>query len=199
MSIKAAKMRGRTVQNGFSIVEVLVTLVIVTVALLSAASLQALSKRSNYDALQRTTAAHLAESVLERIRANPGATGSYLTGIVLGNGALGAAPPVNCLDPGITCTAAEMAAFDLWQFEQELDGAAEQDAGRATGGLSFPAACIQGPAGGGTGEYTVAIAWRGMTGTANPATTDCGESSGHYGADDAYRRAIFVRTFINNV
>ena len=50
--------------HGFSMVEVMITLLVVSVALLSSVSLQVLSKRSNYDAAQRTTAAHLAEDLL---------------------------------------------------------------------------------------------------------------------------------------
>ena len=48
-------------QTGFSMVEVMIALLVVSVALLSSVALQLLSKRSNYDAAQRTTAAHLAE------------------------------------------------------------------------------------------------------------------------------------------
>jgi type IV pilus assembly protein PilV len=191
-------MKRLTHQRGFSLIEVLVTLVIVTVALLSSAALQLLSKRSNYDAAQRTTAAHLAEDLLERMRNNSGSLLDYVPMAPLG-GATQAAPAADCGDPATVCTAAEMAAYDLWQWERLLDGALETTAGRATGGLVSPTACIQGPLFGGNGVYRVAIAWRGMTDIANPVVDNCGEASGDYGAGDAYRRVLVVQSFINDI
>lgn len=188
-----------THQRGFSLIEVLVTLVIVTVALLSSAALQLLSKRSNYDAAQRTTAAHLAEDVLERMRNNSGALIDYIPAAPLGGASLGVAPPVDCADPATVCTGQELAAYDLWQWEQLLDGALETSGGQATGGLVTPTACIQGPGFGGNGVYQVAIAWRGMTDIANPVVNNCGEGTGNYGAGDANRRVLVVQTFINDI
>ena len=181
-------------QRGFSLVEVLVTLVVTTVALLSSASLQLLSKRSNYDAAQRTTAAHLANDLFNRMRSNPEALFAYIPGGTLGGGSLGTAPGSDCLDPGVTCTDAQMAAFDLWQWEQHMDGMLEERANKGTGGLSNAAACITGP--GGTGNYSVAIAWRGMTDTVNPATDNCGVGIGDYGTGNVYRRVLVIRSFI---
>ena len=190
--VKSAKS-----ECGFSLIEILVTLIIVTLGLLSSATLQALSKRGIYDAAQRTTAAHLAEDLLERMRGNPGALASYVPGATLGGGTLGATPGVDCGNATVTCTAAEMAAFDLWQWEQQLDGAFELDGSRATGGLVSPVACIQGPGFlGGNGEYTIAIAWRGMTALANPTAASCGEASGNYGDDNEYRRVVTITTYI---
>lgn len=184
-------------QSGFSMIEILVTLIIVTLGLLSSATLQALSKRANYDAAQRTTAAHLAEDLLERMRGNPGALADYVPAGALGGGSMGGAPAIDCSTAGITCTPAEMAAFELWQWEQQLDGALELDGARMTGGLVSPVACIQGPAFlGGNGEYTVSIAWRGMTSLVNPTSTSCGEASGNYGDDNEYRRAVTITTYI---
>jgi type IV pilus assembly protein PilV len=190
-------MTHRGSETGFTMVEVLVTLVIVSIGLLSSVALQLLSKRSNYDAAQRTTAAHLAEDLLERMRANPIALLDYATAGVLGNGSQGAAPALDCVGPLANCTGPDLAAYDLWQWEQLLDGNLELNAGQAAGGLVAPSACIRGPAFGGNGVYTVAIAWRGLTELSNPIVDDCGEGSGNYGDDDVNRRVLVVRTFIN--
>ena len=178
-------------------IEVLITLVIVSIGVLSSIALQLLSKRSNYDAAQRTTAAHLAEDLLERMRANPAALLDYSTVGVVGNGSRGVAPAVDCGAVAADCTEADLAAYDLWQWEQLLDGNLELSAGAGAGGLVAPAACIRGPAFGGNGVYTVAIAWRGLTELANPVVDNCGEGSGNYGAGDVNRRVLVVRTFIN--
>jgi len=58
-------------------IEVMVTLVIVSLAALGTASLQAVALRTNNNALLESQAATLAQDVIERIRANP--TGDYTT------------------------------------------------------------------------------------------------------------------------
>ena len=183
-------------ETGFSLVEVLVTLVITTIALLSSVSLQILSKRAVYDGSQRTTAAHLADDLLSRMRSNSGVLANYIPAGPIGSGTLGNAPANNCLNPGVTCTDLEMSGFDLWQWEQHIDGQLSTAGGNATGGLNSAAACITGPVGGGTGNYTVAIAWRGMTNSLNPTVNNCGAGSGFYGDGDAYRRVLVVQSFI---
>jgi len=189
-------MRSVQKQAGFGLVEVLVTLIIVAVGLLGAASLQLLSKRSNYDAAQRTTAAHLGQDLLERMRSNPSALINYMQDGTLGGGTLGIAPPVACTDATV-CTPEELAAYDLWQWEQSLDGAMELQDGVEAGGLAGAQACVRGPVFGASGTYEIVIAWRGMTELVDPAADDCGSASGNYGNDNAYRRILVVRTFIN--
>jgi type IV pilus assembly protein PilV len=184
-------------QSGFGLVEVLVTVLILAVGLLSAASLQLLSKRSNYDAAQRTTAAHLAQDLLERMRSNSAALIDYVPVGSLGGDTLGDAPAVDCSDPGTDCAPADLAGYDLWQWEDLLDGELENAGGAAAGGLSSPTACVSGPAFGGTGTYSIAIAWRGMTEIADPEVDDCGAGEGKYGDDDRYRRVLVIRTFLN--
>lgn len=90
-------------QIGFSLVEVLVTLIVTSVALLSSATLQLQSKRSMFDSAQRTTAAHLANDLFSRMRANPTELASYVPPGNIGSGTL-AAPADNCLDPLGACT-----------------------------------------------------------------------------------------------
>lgn len=193
---RRSKARAR-VESGVSLIEVLITLVVFGVGLLSAAALQTISKKANYDALQRTAASHLAYDLMERMRANTSALVNYLPAAELGDGSQGAEPAPNCRSLGAACTAAELAAHDLWQWEQFLDGALETRGGAGTGGLVSPTACIVGPAGGGAGIYTVAMAWRGVTELSNPIINPCGSGSGKYGDDDAYRRVMVVGTFIN--
>jgi type IV pilus assembly protein PilV len=183
-------------ETGFSLVEVLVTLVITTIALLSSVSMQMLSKRAVYDSSQRTTAAHLTGDLFNRMRSNSSVLVNYLPAGTIGSGTLGAAPAFNCLNPGVVCTDAQMASFDLWQWEQHIDGQLEIAGANATGGLNAAVVCITGPAGGGSGNYSVAIAWRGMTELVNPAVNNCGAGSGFYGDGNEYRRILVVQSFI---
>lgn len=186
-------------QRGVSLIEVLVTLVVIAVALLGSASLQVLSKRANHEAVQRTNASQLAFDFLERVRSNKSALEAYVPQANLGQGSQGTAAAVDCSADGADCTAAQIAAYDLWQWEQLLDGATVTDANNAVlGGLLNPTVCVTGPAGGFSGVFTVAITWRGVTEGVDPTINACGAASGLYGDNDEYRRVLTMQTFVDN-
>jgi type IV pilus assembly protein PilV len=80
----------RRTAHGMTLVEVLVTLVLVSVGLLGVAALQLTSLKSNQEAYVRSQASALAGDILDRIRANPQAfrAGAY-TVPLNGTGAAG--------------------------------------------------------------------------------------------------------------
>jgi type IV pilus assembly protein PilV len=194
-------------QRGFSLIEALITLFVFAIGILTIAGLQLVSKKANYDAAQRTTAGMLANDIAERMRANLSTNGVALGDYLveeLGGGTL-AAPGTDCTAG--TCTNTQLAAWDLYEWEQLLDGASEANAG----GLVEPSACIRSDvAGGGVGVYHIVIAWRGVTPLSNPTidqnltgaiAAGCGQGSAKYvdddtGAADVYRRVILVSTYI---
>lgn len=205
-----------------SLIEVLVSLVILSLGVLAVVALQLVAKRNNADAAQRTIAAQLAYDMLERMRANcaPARLNEYRTVAAspLGRGSLGT-PTQNCASA--TCTTSQLVTYDRWQWEQTLDGTAERVGSANTGGLVFPTACIDGPNGGGDGIYTVTIVWRGTVGipdannTVSSATTPTGcgrdvQVGGVYiyGEDengdgvaednDRFRRSVSVPSFITS-
>lgn len=184
-------------QRGFSLVEVLVTTVIFSIGVLGVAGLSVYSKRAGFDAVQRSTAAELGYGLLENMRSNSAALDVYLAAGPLGGGSQGAEPAPTCSTAASSCTSAELAAHSLWEWEQKLDGGMESADGVGTGGLVEPTACISGPAGGVTGDYTVTLVWRGVNELADPDMNDCGAGSGLYGTDNAYRRMTVVQTFID--
>ena len=57
-------------QRGFSLLEVLIAVVVLSIGLLGLASLQATSLRMNQEALMRSQEAHLAYDMIDRMRAN---------------------------------------------------------------------------------------------------------------------------------
>jgi type IV pilus assembly protein PilV len=63
--------------GGMTLIEVLVTLVIISVGLLGVAAMQVATVRNNYDAFVRSQAAVLASDMLDRIRANRASLGLY--------------------------------------------------------------------------------------------------------------------------
>jgi len=194
-------------QSGVGLIEVLVALLVLSVGVLAIIGMQISGKQANYDAVQRTTAAHLAMDLVERMRANPSELDAYVTDEVLGGGSLGEPNP-SCDSSADSCTAAQMAEADLYQWEQQMDGAAEtrevDDETRNSGGLVNPRACLTGPPGGGTGLYTLTIVWRGageMEPTDIEGCDDGLNGTDLYGTDaaptnDLYRRAATVTFFV---
>mgnify|MGYP001548291480 CR=1 FL=1 len=132
-------------QQGFSLLELLVSLVVFSVGLLSIAGLQTVSKQANFEALQRTSASQIAYGLLEDMRMNGDGIPVYLAAGELGSGSLGAEPSPNCTS-GAPCNAAEKATHDLWVWEQAIDGAAITEVidtvSTNTGGLMDPNGCI---------------------------------------------------------
>lgn len=183
--------------RGFTLIEVLITLIVFAIGILSVAGLQIISKKTNYDAVQRTSASLLAQDIIQRMRANHESSWASYIAEDIGGGTLALA--TDCSAAGADCTPAQMAAHDLFDWEQAIDGASDGNAG----GLVDPSACIRGPAGGGEGTYFIILAWRGVQELSNPTidrgtggiVNGCGE--GNYGTNDAYRRVLVVSTYLS--
>ena len=95
-------------QSGFSLVEVLITLVIMSVGMLGIAGLYVQSMQAGRTSMFRHHAVTLAGDVADRIRANPTADIAYTAPVGVNN---------NCVLGGIDCTPPQMAANDilLWK------------------------------------------------------------------------------------
>lgn len=187
-------MRSR--HRGFSLIEMLVALVVFSVGLLAIAGLQTMSKQANFEALQRTAASQIAYGLLEDMRVNGDAIAIYLAAGELGGGSVGAEPAPNCSGASV-CSALQKASHDLWFWEQVLDGNLEMSGNAGAGGLVMPTLCINGPAGGGAGIYTVTVAWRGTASMTNNVANACGTVGGNYGANQEFRRIMQIPTYID--
>lgn len=185
----------RRSQGGVSLLEVLVSILVFSVGALGVAGLGVFSKRAAFDSVQRGTAAEIAYGLLEEIRGNKTAIGSYL-GATLGRGTRGTEPTA-CNVPAAVCTAAEFASHSLWKWEQMLDTGMETIGGAGTGGLLEPTACITGPAGGVAGDYIVTVVWLGSATLTDPALNDCGAATGLYGTGNNQRRMVVVQSYID--
>ena len=182
--------------EGAGMVEVLVALLVLSVGFLGIAGLQVAAKRSNHEAMQRTSALVLVRDLSERMRANPVGLGGYLNS-GLGGGSL-AEPAAGC-SRARPCSPGEMAARDLHEWERMLDGTGgEVDGGGAnSNGLVNPRACISGPPGGGAGRYRITVVWRGLSALSVSEEDDrCGMGQGLYGEEDALRRVLSLALFI---
>ena len=184
-------------ERGFSLIEVLVTVLVFSIGMLGIAGLSTVGRRATFDTVQRSTAAELAYALLEEMRSNNDALGVYVAAGVVGRGSRGSEPAPDCDAVGAACTADELATHGLWAWEQMLDTGFETAGGVGTGGLVTPTACIVGPAGGVAGNYTVTIVWRGVTALTDPALNACGAATGLYGANGEFRRMAVVQTYID--
>lgn len=116
-------------QRGFTIIEVLVSLVVLGMGLLGIAKLMLFASHSNDSAYLRSQATELAYEILDSMRANRAAAvaHSYDT-------ALGANPtaPATCLET--VCSSTAMAAYDVYVWKQRLSVASTPLAGLLPGG-----------------------------------------------------------------
>jgi type IV pilus assembly protein PilV len=176
--------------RGTSLVEVLVTIVILAFGLLGVAGLQSKMSLAQMESYQRSQALLLLEQVTDRINANRAQAASYVTAGTVGTGDT---QPTDCT--GI----AQGPNRDLCDWSNALKGAAEQRAAANIGGMVGARGCIvqvQAPdptLGACTpGIYQVSIVWQGMSSTASPALA-CGQDM--YG-DNRYRRLIATQVVV---
>ena len=103
-------------QRGFSMIEVLVTLLIISLALLGTAGLQAYSMRQNQSGQFRSQAVFLGADLADRIEANRerAVAGAY----VLAQSSVPNALDTTCATG--PCPAAQLAVFDLSQWQNAV-------------------------------------------------------------------------------
>lgn len=196
--------------RGFTLVEVLVTVVVLALGLLALAGLQAMSKKSAFEAMQRTTAGVLANDLVARMRSNSSVLDNYLAEEISADEV--PTSENDCAAPNANCSAEELAAFDLSTWWNALNGAGETDAeDQNVGGLTSPVGCVESL---GSCRYRVTVAWRGITPVNqepdenidnDPIGSECGTSNEDYvdpntseSLNFRYRRVLVVDAQILN-
>ena len=179
-------------QRGTSLIEVLVTIVILAIGLLGLAGLQTRLQVSEMESYQRAQALVLLNDMAGRLSANRTNAASYETG---------ASSP---LGAGMTCptTTASQAETDAGEWCNALQGAAETMGGGNVGAMVGGRGCVESL---GSGAYLITVAWQGMTPiSAPPASVACGE--GEYDGEgdsactgDLCRRVITTVVRIGNL
>lgn len=196
----------RRLAAGFTLIEVLVTLVVLMFGLLGTAGLMVRGQRASYEAYQRQQALAIATEIAERMRANSRNAAEYALAAPvadpLGTGvrfnAIGGAVP-NCGPGGVVCTDVQLAAYDTALWDGLLAGVTEVElaTGLNVGGLANARGCIAATGAaaivgaGLTGtSWRVQVAWQGRDPTsAPPDGLACG--TGQYGAENL-RRVVSV-------
>lgn len=170
-------------QQGTSLLEVLITIVILVIGLLGLAGLQSRLQVSEMESYQRAQALILLDDMASRITANRTNASSYVTGI--------ASP----LGEGMTCPTASSSQqeIDTTEWCNALKGAAETSSGSNVGAMVGGRGCVEFL---GSGQYMVTVAWQGLTPIATPpVSVGCGKdlyngAAGSNCSSDACRRYV---------
>lgn len=150
--------------RGSSLIEVLVTLLLMSLGMLGLAGLQTRLSQSELESYQRSQAILLLEDMANRLALNRVAAASYVTGTS------------NPLGAGMTCATATTTQVqrDLRDWCLSLQGAAETSGGASVGAMMGGRGCVESL---GSNEYLITVAWQGMGAvSAPPATLACGQN-----------------------
>lgn len=154
------------IQRGTSLIEVLVTLVILAFGLLGLAGLQSRLQVSEMEAYQRTQALILLNDMASRISINRSNAATYVTGT---------STPLGVSTSTCPTTTSTVQQVDAGQWCEALKGAAETSGGSKVGAMVGGRGCIESL---GSGQYLVTVAWQGLTPlSAPPASVACGKDS----------------------
>lgn len=184
-----SEMRYTRGSRGFTLIEVLITVLILAIGLLGLASLQMTSLNSQVEAYQRAQAVLLLEDMANRIRANAVAAkaGDYTVGAQYG-----------LLTEEDCSTKTDAAARDLCEWNIALAGSGVKLGAEDVGSVLGARGCIENILGSTDGETNIrlTIAWQGMTPTKAPSST-CGLDQ--YGDPDSLRRTASLDTVLANL
>ncbi|WP_426360003.1 type IV pilus modification protein PilV [Pseudocolwellia sp. HL-MZ19] len=180
--------------KGFTLIEVLVALFILSTGILGAVAMQASAKKGSFDAMQRSMASTLAQNIIERMRGNDAQVETNVLNGYNGNYGINPlnAPGNRCNLSTSLCTAGELITNDLYEWEQSLIGADSKNINANVGGLNEVVGCISHS----NNNVTVVISWEGREDTSDGAT-DNDEFGKNCGASNTKRRQIAINAFIN--
>ena len=176
--------------RGFTLLEVLVTIVILAIGLLGVAGMQARIQVVEVEAYQRAQAIILLQDMVDRITAGRKTATDYVTGTTT---PLGTGQSVeDCLGLGYTGGF----KLDLCEWNNALLGAAETKGGSSVGAMIGARGCITNPVTTMPREFVVAVVWQGVAATVAPKATDCGKDKYDDDGKDWRRRAMIARVVI---
>ncbi|MEK7816244.1 MAG: type IV pilus modification protein PilV [Pseudomonadota bacterium] len=147
--------------HGFSLIEVLVALAVLSVGLLGLAALQTTGLKFNHQSYERTQAVLQAYDIIDRMRANKSGSGSTIN-TTYSNVTLGETLGATVSDcTSTTCTGTQLAQYDIRKWNTANASLLAEGKGAICKGSftddtnGYPASCEQ------SGSiYRVAVAWK---------------------------------------
>jgi type IV pilus assembly protein PilV len=122
----SVKLQRRARQQGFTLIEVLISTLVLTVGLLGIAAMQMVSFQTNQSAYMRSQATFLAQDILDRMRANQRGYRSTTVYDLIDTTNTGGIPSSpGCKDGDVGCSPAQMGVEDIreWvQFFENIEG-----------------------------------------------------------------------------
>lgn len=166
-SIRRNRRSGMLRMGGVSMIEVLITIVVLSVGLVGLAKLQAYLQVTEMESYQRSQALLLVKDMANRIAINRKLASSYVVS------------PANPLGAGMTCatttSSSTLAQVDFAEWCTALQGAAEQIGINNKGSVLGGRGCVEQLTN--PNEYLVTVAWQGLVPLVAPATSvTCGAS-----------------------
>lgn len=165
-------------QSGVTMIEVLISIVILSIGLLGLAGLLSVASKSELEGYQRIQALSYLNDITDRMATNRGVTSCYVSS----NYGTGASLPVCSSGNPEQFNAAnsDIAAWDLL-----LRGTNEKSGTVAAGGIVGARGCVELIAGT-TTDYRISVAWQGLEDVSVPhSSLTCG--SGNYGSEGRRR------------
>ena len=179
-------------RNGFSLIEVMVSLVILVIGLIGIFNLHLVAKKGSFESFQQTQASYYANDIINRMRINSGQLATY-AGTYTGTTIASAKACDVAVGANVTCTNIETRNWDLYQWERAFLGENEKSSdNKNVGGLDSPTACIDIDV---NSNVTVVMTWKGVRASSDGTTgksdfiKGCGSSSDR-------RRVLAVNTAI---
>lgn len=180
------------VQDGFSLLEVIITMAILAVGLLGLAGLQARALNAEADSFSRAQAMMLANEMADRMNSNltevktstAASTGynqqnSSSVNVVFGTGysndCITAANNTPALQATCCAGKSSIAARDLCEWDLSIKGTGESVSGSKVGGVSAGRACVFNT--GTSGEFQIDVVWQARDIGVVPSDNSCGSTA----------------------
>lgn len=192
----AASARLAVRQRGFTMIEVLVSLVIAVFGLLGLVGIQAFAHQAELESYQRAQGLVLMNDMVERINANRRSASCYaFTTGAGGTPYLGTdySGTPNCVGTALNTQTRNLAESDMKEWDLALKGSAEKSSGVSVGAMVGARGCVSFDSA--TQVYTVVVSWQGMTETFSPVV-NC--ANGLYGTEPR-RRSVWTTFRIANL
>jgi type IV pilus assembly protein PilV len=174
-------------QRGISLLEALITIIVLAFGILGLAGLQAKMQSAEVESYARSQALLLLDDMAARLNANRVNAAAYVTATPAGTGDT---QPTDC---SVTALGVDR---DLCEWSNALKGNSELAAGSGVGAMIGGRGCVEPLAAGvNPPSYRIAVVWQGLTATVIPSI-DCAQNL--YGGNDAFRRVVAKVVTIGN-
>lgn len=195
--------RPSQLQTGATLIEILITLIILMFGLLGLVGVSSRSHMTELESLQRTRALELVQDMASRINANRKVAACYSNGADGVQMGTGSSTVPDC-PAGVVATDPQkiQAKNDLDMWDKLLKGTDMRNDTQNVGALINAVGCVMQTAEDTDTVYLIAVAWQGLVRTAAPTLSDgssfpCG-SVATFG-DSTQHRVVTTKVHIGNL